>query len=340
MSKQATLKDIAEKAKVSISTVSRVINGNIPKSASKEVQDKIWKVAKELDYTPNFDAQSLKRGKNKLSDKPKIIACIFSRSENTQNDPFFSEISRALEAELMKQGYILKYSISTISASSTILKNFLSEPTIEGVVILGRIDENTLTLIKKMKKYVVYVGLNRLKYDVDQVICDGYDAAKMAIEYLRSTGIDKIYYLGECENEARFTSFKDNISRFIPQNEFTQYVIPSPFNIEEAYHRMIQFLENGQIPEGLFCGNDSVAIGALKALQEKGITIPGQTSVIGIDDIEMAQFSTPMLTTIGVPKEQLGRKAARFIVDRIVNGNDINVIMQIPMKLIKRETTK
>ena len=103
---------------------------------------------------------------------------------------------------------------------------------------------------------------------------------------------------------------------------------------------MKHFLKKGTLPEGLFCGNDLAALGALKALIEEGIKVPKDISVIGIDDIAMAGFSTPMLTTVSIPKEQLGKKAAKFIVDRILNGNDINVIMMIPFKLIERESAK
>ena len=100
------------------------------------------------------------------------------------------------------------------------------------------------------------------------------------------------------------------------------------------------FLNKGVLPEGLFCGNDLAALGAIKALTEENIKIPKDISVIGIDDIAMAGFSVPMLTTVSIPKEQLGKKAAKFIVDRILNGNDINVIMMIPFKLIIRESTR
>ncbi|MBD3949837.1 LacI family DNA-binding transcriptional regulator [Tuanshanicoccus lijuaniae] len=339
MKKHSTLKDVASRARVSIATVSRVINSNIPKSASKEVQDRIWSAVKELNYIPNTTAQNLKTGKNK--NKPhKVIACVFSRCTISQADPFFLEISQALESEMLKYGYLVKYSISSIEMSEDEFLTVLNQDSIEGIVVLGRIDEKSMRTIKSLHKYVVYVGLNRLNFDIDQVICDGYDAAMMALEYLNSTGEHVIHYLGECQNEVRYTAFYHFMSRTVPQNEISDLIIETDFNSEQAYSKVMKIIREGIIPKALFCGNDMAAIGALKALRENNIKVPEDTAVIGIDNIEMSQFSIPMLTTIEIPKEHLGRKAARFLIDRIINGNDINVTMQIPMKLIKRESTK
>ena len=340
MEKNTTLKDIAEKLGISVSTVSRVINGNSVKAANSKLQDKIWQTAKELNYVPNTAAQLLKRSRETDRDSLRTIACVFARADTDQSDPFFSEISRALETELLRQGFIMKYSIYNKGLPQAVLETFLKNEKVDGVIILGRPDKKIINLVCKYNKYVVYVGLNKIDGDIDQVICDGYEAGMLALKHLESIGIRKIFYLGETKSEARYKAYKDFMRQRGFSREVDDYTIESSFRLQSAYDKMKIFLKKKILPEGLFCGNDLAALGAIKALTEENIKVPKEISVIGIDDIAMAGFSVPMLTTVSIPKEQLGKKAAKFIVDRILNGNDINVIMMIPFKLIIRESTR
>ena len=340
MEKNTTLKDIAEKLGISVSTVSRVINGNSVKAANSKLQDKIWQTAKELNYVPNTAAQLLKRSRETDRDSLRTIACVFARADIDQSDPFFSEISRALETELLRQGFIMKYSIYNKGLPQSVLETFLKNEKVDGVIILGRPDKKIINLVCKYNKYVVYVGLNKIDGDIDKVICDGYEAGMLALKHLEGIGIRKIFYLGETKSEARYKAYKDFMRQRGFGREVDDYTIESSFRLQTAYDKMKIFLNKGVLPEGLFCGNDLAALGAIKALTEENIKIPKDISVIGIDDIAMAGFSVPMLTTVSIPKEQLGKKAAKFIVDRILNGNDINVIMMIPFKLIIRESTR
>lgn len=340
MEKNTTLKDIAEKLGISVSTVSRVINGNSVKAANSKLQDKIWQTAKELNYVPNTAAQLLKRSRETNRDSLRTIACVFARADTDQSDPFFSEISRALETELLRQGFIMKYSIYNKGLPQSVLETFLKNEKVDGVIILGRPDKKIINLVCKYNKYVVYVGLNKIDGDIDQVICDGYEAGMLALKHLEGIGIRKIFYLGETKSEARYKAYKDFMRQRGFSREVDEYTIESSFRLQTAYDKMKIFLKKKILPEGLFCGNDLAALGAIKALTEENIKIPKNISVIGIDDIAMAGFSVPMLTTVSIPKEQLGKKAAKFIVDRILNGNDINVIMMIPFKLIIRESTR
>ena len=340
MEKNTTLKDIAEKLGISVSTVSRVINGNSVKAANSKLQDKIWQTAKELNYVPNTAAQLLKRSRETDRDSLRTIACVFARADTDQSDPFFSEISRALETELLRQGFIMKYSIYNKVLPQSVLETFLKNEKVDGVIILGRPDKKIINLVCKYNKYVVYVGLNKIDGDIDQVICDGYEAGMLALKHLESIGIRKIFYLGETKSEARYKAYKDFMRQRGFSREVDDYTIESSFRLQTAYDKMKTFLKKNILPEGLFCGNDLAALGAIKALTEENIKVPKEISVIGIDDIAMAGFSVPMLTTVSIPKEQLGKKAAKFIVDRILNGNDINVIMMIPFKLVIRESTR
>lgn len=337
MDKQATLKDIAKRANVSVSTVSRVVNGTASKAARPEIQKKIWDAVKELNYIPNSAAQSLKTSKE--SKKLRTIACIFSRSANYQNDPFFSEISRSIESELLKRGYLMKFSVSTYEhPKETIDSLFLSEK-VDGVIILGRIDRRYLELIQRFNKNIVYSGLNKLNYEIDQVICNGYDAALLALKHIDQWKPKFIYYLGETNNEVRYASYRDFMNKKGVVANLRKYVIESEFSSQSAYEKLLAKLRSGIVPEAIFCGNDLTALGAIKAIKEFGLSSPEDIKIVSIDNIEMAQFSSPMLTTVSVPMDQIGRIAAKLVVDHAAEKEEFPMIISIPPKLIVRESS-
>jgi len=181
-----TLKEIARQAGVSISTVSRVINHSNTKVASQEVQDRIWKIVRENNYVPNSTARSLKLGTTEEYEpkRTRTIGCIFARSSDTTNDPFFTQIARSIEREAFRQGYILKYSFSAIDINNPSTFSLIANHQVNGVAVLGRFDKNLLNFIKKQYKHVVYTGLNTIDTGFDQVICDGYQASIAAVKHL------------------------------------------------------------------------------------------------------------------------------------------------------------
>lgn len=337
MEKQATLKDIAKRAEVSVSTVSRVINGTATKAARPEVQDRIWAAVKELNYTPNTAAQMLKKNFNKT--KLHTVACLFSRSANFQNDPFFSEISRAIESELLQLGCLMKYSASIQEYPQRTIETLFSSEKVDGVIVLGRTEKRNIDLIKKYNQNVVCVGLNKIKADVDQVICDGYEATQTALSYFAKNGAEEIYYLGESSNEVRYESYRNFMNNRGIVSGLRKYVIETPFSSQKAYENLKKFLAKGIVPKYLFCGNDLTALGAIKAINEAGLKIPKEISLISIDNIEMAQFSNPMLTTVSVPMEQLGKTAAKLIVEHDSSLGNLPMTITLPSTLVVRATT-
>lgn len=347
-----TLKEISQKAGVSISTVSRVINDDTSKPASKETQEKVWKIVRELGYVPNKNARNLIKGqKNEEENKrTKAIGCIFTSTKDTFNDPFFSQISRGIQDEVSKKGYVLGYSFSSCDMSFSALYNNLNSNNVDGAVILGRFSEDVLVFLKKNIKNLVYAGVNYVNGGFDEVICDGYKGASVAVTHLIDLGHKEIGFVGAIPNqnglkvinEHRFDGFKDTLEKNKIEIK-QQYLVNVELNTTTAYIGMSKFLKKltkEEIPTALFCANDVVAIGVMKAIHEKGLRIPDDISIIGLDDIEMAEYVTPPLTTIKIPKEQLGRFAVRRLVDNIENGNEMPVRVDLPFELIIRDSCK
>ncbi len=336
-----TLKEIAKLAGVSVSTVSRVINQNNTKVASKEVQDKIWKIVSESNYVPNTTARNLKLGNTSygMESSSKTIGCIFARSTTDMNDPFFSQIARAIEQEAFKQGYLMKYSFTAFDINDTNVYHLITGNQVGGIAILGRFDQNLLKFIKSHYKHVVYTGLNKVDHDFDQIICDGYQASMAAVKHLHKLGHTMIGYVGEKNKEVRYQGYCDAMTALnLPIKR--EHIIVTPLSSEGGYKAVKEYLKNQYSITALFCANDLTAIGAMKAIKEMGYKIPEDISIISIDDIDTAQYVSPMLTTIHVPMEELGKMTAKILIDRIENGKSLPLKIELPFYIANRESCK
>lgn len=333
-----TLKEIAQEAGVSISTVSRVINQNSKSAASKEVQNRIWDIVRRTGYTPNSMARDLKKGISHHADAPsRSIACLFARTTDTVTDLFFSSLARSIEQEAFKRNYVLKYSFSSFDINHPNTFRLITDNHVDGVVILGRCDKALLKLLKKYFNYVAYTGLNALDAKYDQIICDGRQAAYAATKHLIQLGHRRIAYIGETEAENRFSGFCDAISehRLSKRKEYIANVILSS---EGGYQGAKGLLEHGCDATAFFCCNDITAIGAMRAFQEAGLRIPEDVSVISIDDIDTAQYLNPMLTTVHIPVDEMGKMTAKTLIDRIEAGHQLPVKISLPFYIAVRDS--
>ena len=158
-----TLKEIAQKANVSISTVSRVINQKNTKAASPEVQERIWEIVRESGYTPNTSARALKMGAKAptaIMALPKTISCIYARGEAAVSDLFFSHIAKAIEQEAFKSNFFIKHSFTALDIANTEVAARIANSPADGAVILGRYDKQILKFFTEHYKHIVYAGLN------------------------------------------------------------------------------------------------------------------------------------------------------------------------------------
>lgn len=333
-----TLKEIAKEAGVSISTVSRVINKNSTNAASKTVQDRIWEIVRRTGYTPNSMARDLKlRGSASSEPLSRSIACLFARTEDSKSSLFFSTLARSIEQEAFKHNFVLKYSFTAIDIHHPNTFRLITDNHVDGVVVLGRCDKQTLEFLKQYFKCVAYTGLNSLEAKYDQVISDGYQASLMAVNHLTGLSHTRIGYIGETKSEDRYTGYRTALSdNKLPLKR--EYVADVPLSPEGGYRGARQLIDRGADVTALFCGNDVTAIGAMRAIQETGRRIPQDVSLISIDDIDTAQYLSPMLTTVHMPVEEMGQMTAKILIDRIEGGHRLPVRMNLPFYLANRES--
>ncbi len=333
-----TLKEIAKEAGVSVSTVSRVINQKGPHVARPELQNRIWEIVSRTGYRPNENALNLKRNTQPGAGQPHCsIACLFARTPESISDPFFSQLARSVEAAAFQAGYRVRYSLTEVDVRQPSLLQDMVDQHVRGVVILGRCDRKLLHLLKQSFHCVSYTGLNPPEAKYDQIICDGQEVSRAAVEYLLSLGHQNVAYIGETDNENRYLGYLQALEEHkIPLRE--NYVRSVMLSTENGYRGAWELMRRAEGVTAILCANDLTAIGAMRALHEMGVRTPQDLSIMGIDDIDMAQYMSTKLTSVHIPVEEMGQTATKILLDRINGGHSIHMKVSLPFYIVERES--
>ncbi|GGE03933.1 LacI family transcriptional regulator [Marinithermofilum abyssi] len=323
----ATIKDVAERAGVSISTVSLALN-NQP-HVRPETRRRVLKAAKQLNYRPNGIARDLK------SSKTETIGLILSDLAG----PFYSELIRGIQDVTAAYGYDLVV-VSAIGDSPKSAR-YIQEKRTDGMVVLAHSIPSDLILEAARPEFPIVVLDRELKSDhVYSVVVDNRKAAFDATMYLLDKGYRQVAYLGgpsdSADNAKRFDGFREAIMsrqltvepKWLLQGNFTK----------EGGHRAVRLLAaQGLLPEAIFSANDEMAIGAMEALAELGVKVPEEVAVVGFDDIQLARYVRPGLTTVHQPMYDMGTIAANLLFRRLQGDDSVrSVVMET--KLVVRES--
>lgn len=343
-----SIKKIAEKAGVSPATVSRVLNNPNYKCSVSGLRDKIWKTAIEMNYVPNEAARNLKKGVSAKQEKTWYINILMTRTDSSTTDPFFAELLRVIESEIHDKNCILSkvWYMSVFSDDRKCRRENLDrlidgmydevDEKRDGLIIIGRCNKEALKKLNKKYKSVVSVNRNSTNYEVDEVLCDGKKIAAAAVEYLISLGHKNIGYIGQCHSEDRYNGYLETLKKH-DLDVIPEYVIETKQTEAEGYEAMEKFFQSDDMPTGIYCANDISAIGMLKCLNKfrNRYYMP---SIISSDDIQEAQFTRPMLTTVSLPKEDMGKFALYLLLDRLKGGHSGIVRMELEGRLMIRNS--
>lgn len=331
-----TLKEIAEEAHVSASTVSRVLNSK-GSSKDKESYKKIWEIVKREHYTPNKAAQALKKNASSQKETPKIISCLLARTQTAMDDPFFQQMARSIDEQAYKQNYIVKHLYTERDFLTLENVKSIYDKQSSGIIIMGRCESDLLKILKKNFKYVGYTGLNYLNAKYDQTTCNGLLASETAVNHLLELGHRKIGYIGETQNEIRYEGYCRALEKAgIPLSK--RLVADVTLSLDGGYQGANQLLSSQADMTAIFCANDTTALGVLSALKNAKKRVPKDISVIGIDDIPLANYTVPPLTTVHIPIAELGQLAFRVLIDRIEGKHQLPMHIDLPFYLIERES--
>ncbi|NHM32425.1 substrate-binding domain-containing protein [Neobacillus terrae] len=293
-----SIKDIAKKAGVSISTVSYALNGN-PK-VTEETAAKIIAIANELNYIPNAAARSLKK------QETRIIGVFLTN----YGGAFYGQLLQGMQEALSLKGYEL------IVCTGRESHRFLPERMIDGAIILDATfsSEELINYANRGHKLVV---LDReLKHpNINQVLLDNKAGATLAIDYLIEKGHRKIYAVTgpsfTYDSNQRLQAARQAVKRY----EHVQFVqIEGNFNKQAGERAAEQIVKEYSEPVAVFCLNDEMAIGMYNYLAKTGLCVGEHIHIIGFDNIEVAQYIRPRLATIDYSEQKWGALAAEHLL--------------------------
>ena len=206
----------------------------------------------------------------------------------------------------------------------------------DGLIIIGKCCAKVLKALKGREKNIVSINRNSTNYEVDEVLCDGKKIAMTAIAYLVKCGHSKIGYVGDCHNETRFIGYQTAQMRYHLESDL-DYIFDTTPNEDHGYKAMEYFLKQSSPPTGIYCANDILAIGMLKCLNKRRSRYYSP-SIVSSDDIAEGQYTTPMLTTVSLPKMEMVRFAMMLLLDRIQGGHRVISKMELEGTLIVRDS--
>ncbi|MCD6449638.1 MAG: LacI family DNA-binding transcriptional regulator [Thermotogaceae bacterium] len=326
--KKVNIKDVAKEAKVSVSTVSRVINNSAP--VSGELKSRVIEAIKKLGYKPSHIARGLRSGKTKT------IGFIIPDITN----PFFPEIVRGVEDYLRKKDYTLILCNSDQDPKiESELVDILIDKHIDGLLFTGA-GEKSEKLELAVKKGLKVVFLDRIIEGVNAsyVVSDNYDGMKSLLEYLWKAGYRSFYFINGSKEtfsaRIRYKAFLDFVEKYRVKD---YHHIFSSFSYEAGYNHT---KEINRIPDVIIGGNDLIAYGVIDALEEMGLDVPDDVGVTGFDDILFSKHYKPSLTTVRQPMYEMGKKAAQMLIALIEKGVNKIKGYVLPTEVVIRNSTQ
>lgn len=330
------MQDIAKIAGVSPGTVSNALNDR--KGVGKDTKEKIIKIAEEMGYF-----------RNTKKNDGKIIRLIkYKKNGHVVADtPFFSSLIEACEKECRKNGYELLISQVVYGEhTKEDVHKIVNHHKIDGILLLAtEMDESDFKYFEGIEIPMVVVDSYFKEIDYDYVVINNTKGAYSATKYLIDKGHKNIGLLGsniEIKNfKYRLEGYIKTLNTFgIEFNENNNiYVDPT---IEGAYSDFKVYLEKNKdnLPSAFFALNDIIALGAMKAMNEAGISIPNDVSIVGFDDIPFSSYSNPGVTTVKVHTKTMGKTAVKRLMESIENDIEITLKIEINTELIERESVK
>lgn len=326
----ATIREVALRANVSVATVSRVINNKGYVDA--KTKEEVLKVIKELNYVPKSVAQVL-AGK-----KMKALALMVPDISN----PFFAELAKAVEDTAYQKGFTVFLCNSDDQDNKKKLYiDVLKRKSIDGMILAThQLDKKVFDQCRDIP--LVLMDRAYIHEDCTVITTQNRQGVKLAIEHLLSIGCRKIAHIYGPQElitaKERLLAYLDAVKDFSWASD--TLLAPGYFQIEGGRKAMRTLMERHPDLDGVFVGNDTMAIGALKELHQMRISVPEKVAICGFDGIPITQMIEPELTTIEQPIYELGRQAAQVLIERIEGKGGVKKHIQLNVKLKIRDSTR
>jgi len=334
-----TIYDIAKKVGCASSTVSKALNNSKEVSAKRKLE--ILAVAKEMGYVPNSSARNLAT-KNSWS-----IGVLFCEDLNIGLEHhFFGGVLQAFKTYVEYFGYEVTFVSKKVGAQALTYLEWCKYKNIDGVLILT-VDVEDENLKELIESGIPIVTVDSGLINVPTVISDNYQGTRMALDYLMLTGADHIAHIsGPLRSFAaveRLDAYKSILKKSNIEVKENLIVEANNYDFNSGKRALEQLIsKNEKLPEAIYAASDDIALGVIIGLKENGYRVPEDVSVVGFDNIELARYTSPSLTTVAQNKVGIGTEAAKHLIS-IINketSTDPEMIKRVPVELIVRESTK
>jgi LacI family transcriptional regulator len=307
-----TIREVARKAGVSPTSVSHVVNNT--RFVSEDVRERVLASMRELNYRPNALARSLRRGETHT------LGLILPDSAN----PFFAEVGHAIEAAAFALGYsVILCNTDNDEAKEHLYTEVLENKQLDGIIFVGA-GENRESISELVKNGLPLVVVDRDmgNLGLDTVTTENYQGGFLATQHLLSLGHQII---GCITGPSNITPSADRVTGYRaalqqagrPVKE--SLLVRGDFHAPSGHSAALQLLQLTPRPTAIFVCNDMMAIGALRAASQLGLSVPEDVAIVGFDDIELASYISPSLTTVAQPKLEIGQLAVKLLFERMGN---------------------
>ena len=334
----STIYEIAKKAGVSPTTVSKVIN-NYP-DVSEKTRSKIKKILNDENFYPNSQAQTL------ITKKTWTLGIVYYENLGFGlNHPFFANVIESFKRQADKYGYSLLFgSINNILRNNTFLEYF-KHKNVDGIAVICTAD-NDEEISEMIDSDFPIVLVDKYSNKTASVGSNHFEGSRIAVKYLHELGHTRIAHIPGSDDENNWPSSERKSGYKKAMEELglkinARYIASSGnYDVKGGYNSMKELLSLERRPTAVFVASDKMAIGAIDAIKDAGLRVPEDISIIGFDDIELAQYVTPKLTTIKQDGELIGKTAIDLLVKEIDSKTKIAENVIVPVELIERESCK
>lgn len=336
----ARIKDIAEAARVSTATVSRLLSKDPKLSVSDETRKRVLEAARELNYRPE------PRKKSKSAPKPDAyqIGLVLMNDEGA--DPYFRFIRQGIES--VCETYSLKVASIFRVGKSEATREAMAD--LDGLLVVGDVNVRELRTVFGDEKPIVFADFMPEEGNCDGVLSDLEAASAGILDHLFRMGHTRIAYIGGQglihsilraplieKEDVRLKAY----GRIMRERGLykPEYVLLGEFGPQSGHALMQKLLTEEPVPSAVVAASDPIAIGVMKALHEAGMRIPEDMSIVSFDDIEAAAYLNPPLSTVKVHTEEMGRTAVKLMHDRLKSGRKLPLKVVLPTELMLRESS-
>ncbi len=337
MGSHPTIKDVAKKAGVSITTVSFVLNNRTNVTISEGVKKRVLNVAREMDYHPSAMAAGL------AGRRTRNLGVVFYQEDKIISNQFYSFVIEGMVKEAVDKNFNLLFSyVEKAYKGYQSLPLIIREKNVDGVLLIGRVEAEMVKDIQERRLSLLAIDNYPSLKGVDTIQIDNKQGGLIAVEHLIGLGHKNIGLLsiakGRPSIEERKEGWKNALTKYdLPAQDAFSFESQS-LSFQGGYEKTKEILRKNKKMTALFCVNDEMAAGALRAAREMGRSVPSDLSVVGFDNITMSNYTDPPLTTVSAAKEYMGKLAVSRVLEMIENKDTPPKRQEVPVELIVRNS--